>query len=131
MQNLFGNKGKLGGAGTASGGKPPPTISFHERYVYHILFTSAKHETLNYRVLRDAKEDLQELIKFFVSEINNDVKAKLSEDIEHDGYWPDNDEHFNTNFFEVKSRNKQVFMRRFMDLEETLHVFMNTMVYLD
>jgi len=95
-------------------------ILFHGRYKYKISITPMskhiliKYKTIEYKVARDDKATFEEVVSFISDIIDNDANTTLNEDIEYNGYWPDDDENYDINTITLKSQNADVFSRSFM-----------------
>jgi len=112
-------------------------IKFHQKYEYKLSFVATKNDvivtykTLELRCPKADRKAMNDIAKLFAKEMENDMSTSLSEDIEYDGYWPDNDEYFDINTFRVFSKDTLVFHKRFKNISDVLLKMMDMMSFLN
>lgn len=112
-------------------------IKYHNRYEYKLNFVATKsdiiitYKTLELRCPKIDRKAMNDLAKFFAKEIENDMKTSVSEDMEYDQYWPDTDEYFDINTLRVICKDKQVFFKRFKEINDVFPKMMDIMTFLN
>lgn len=90
-------------------------FQFHAKYkaslyvvpmANHVII---RYKALEYKINRSDKATYEELINFMLDAVEMDISNKVASDIEYNGYWPSNDEFFNSCHLAVKKKAETVF----------------------
>lgn len=99
------------------------SICMHNRYIYVIEVISLtnhiilKYKSLEYKILRQNKDEYNEIVTFLVDEIVDADEIQVNEDIEFNGYWPNNDDAYHENSVTVKRNDEKVFYKPIKEVD--------------